>query len=371
MRVVHGTSVHPAQDNRIAQKECRSAAERGHEVVLVAAHGQAPGIPGVEVVMVDSAGTRLGRMTAVVSRVADAILGAKPDIIHIHDPELLLVAGYLSRYAPVVFDMHEDIPAQIRDKGWIPRPLRPAVSCSSRIAMKVLTRSLVGVVFAEPEAVDETLCESWRVVQNYPRLEEFSSPYERRTRDPRRLNLVYVGGLTRLRGAIDMVLAMGRLPEDFDAVLHLAGPVQECGLLAQLEMLPGWSRVRHYEWLDRDGVARLMGDADIGLVVLHAARNYVDAHPTKLFEYMAAGCAVIGSDLPVMRRIIDGSGCGVVVPPSDPEALADAILELAADRVRMSDLGESGRRAAAEHYSWETEAEKLMGFYGEVSRGRI
>ncbi len=138
MKIVHATTVHPAGDNRIAYKECRSAAEHGHEVVLVAARGDKPDIPGVEVVIVEGASTRFGRFTSVVPAVAKAVLRAQPDIVHIHDPELLLVARRLSKHAPVVFDMHEDIPAQIRTKEWVPRVLRTLLVGIWRLTLGLL-----------------------------------------------------------------------------------------------------------------------------------------------------------------------------------------------------------------------------------------
>jgi starch synthase len=73
--------------------------------------------------------------------------------------------------------------------------------------------------------------------------------------------------------------------------------------------------------------------------------------PMKLWEYMAAGRAVVSTDLPSIREIV-GNDRGVLVPPGDPAALADAVAGLLEDDVRREAMGEAGR-AFAEENTWE------------------
>ena len=71
----------------------------------------------------------------------------------------------------------------------------------------------------------------------------------------------------------------------------------------------------------------------------------------KLWEYMAAGRAVVSSDLPSIREII-GDDRGVLVPPGDPVALADAIAGLLEDDERRNAMGQRGLAFAREN-TWE------------------
>jgi glycosyltransferase involved in cell wall biosynthesis len=73
--------------------------------------------------------------------------------------------------------------------------------------------------------------------------------------------------------------------------------------------------------------------------------------PMKLWEYMAAGRAVVSTDLPSIREII-GDDRGVLVPPGDPEALADAISGVLRDDEAREAMGRAGR-AFAEENTWE------------------
>jgi len=376
MRIVHITSAHPADDHRIAYKECVSAVDRGYEVVLIASRGKDPGLPGVEVVMVESgqACSRASRIGRVAPRVVQAAIAAKPNIVHIHDPELLLWVPRLKRHAAVVFDAHEDIPAQLLSKGWVPRFLRPATSSATRIFLKTVSRHLDGVVYAEPSCSGTLGARHVAVVQNFPRLEEFPSRLRHRGAEAsdtgRGLRVAYVGGISVARGAIDMVVSIGRLDERMHPRLTLAGPVWEPGLMRKLQELEGWSRVEYIPWLSRSQVAELLQESDIGLVPLHPVPNYVEAYPVKMFEYMAAGCAVVASDFPLWRSIIEDTQSGEVFPAGDAKSMARVITALAEDPERLASCGAAGRAVVERRFNWSNEEQKLLNVYIEVLSNR-
>jgi glycosyltransferase involved in cell wall biosynthesis len=78
--------------------------------------------------------------------------------------------------------------------------------------------------------------------------------------------------------------------------------------------------------------------------------------PNKVFQGAAAGCAVITSDTAPQRRVLGTvpleSGA-VLVPPGDPAALADALLQLAADREWLLKLRHAARQLAAKRFTPE------------------
>jgi glycosyltransferase involved in cell wall biosynthesis len=83
--------------------------------------------------------------------------------------------------------------------------------------------------------------------------------------------------------------------------------------------------------------------------------------PMKMFEYMAAGRAILTSDLPVLREVLDGS-TAAFAPPEDPAAWSAALDALLADPQRRDTLGRNAR-IAVEKYTWLERARRaLAGF---------
>jgi glycosyltransferase involved in cell wall biosynthesis len=118
----------------------------------------------------------------------------------------------------------------------------------------------------------------------------------------------------------------------------------------------------------REVRARLT-DASVAVVPLPdnlMARTFTS--PLKLFEYMAAGVPIVASDLASIREVLTHGEDAILVPPSDPPALARGIRMVLDD----SALAERLRRAAFDkvrNYTWERRAERIIGVVAAVSGG--
>lgn len=80
--------------------------------------------------------------------------------------------------------------------------------------------------------------------------------------------------------------------------------------------------------------------------------------PMKMFEYLASGRAVLSSDLPVLREVLNATNA-VLLPPEDIHAWAQAVQNLQADPARCAALGEQAR-ADAQGYTWESRARRIL-----------
>ena len=110
--------------------------------------------------------------------------------------------------------------------------------------------------------------------------------------------------------------------------------------------------------------------ATVGLVPLQPTSQYVKGIPTKMFEYMACGLPIVASDLPLIRRFIAESECGILVNATDAHEHAEAILYLLDHPDEAQRMGENGRRAGEEKYNWESEVRKLLRLYEELLSAR-
>jgi glycosyltransferase involved in cell wall biosynthesis len=88
--------------------------------------------------------------------------------------------------------------------------------------------------------------------------------------------------------------------------------------------------------------------------------------PVKVFESWACGLPVISSDLPPIRPFFRDGEFGLLVPPGDSAALADAIEDLLKNPFRAEQMGRAGRKAVFERCNNKREIHKLISFYAKV-----
>lgn len=109
----------------------------------------------------------------------------------------------------------------------------------------------------------------------------------------------------------------------------------------------------------REQVPALLAAADICLAPLRDVALFSTFIPSKIFEYLAAENAVVGSVRGETARILSEAGA-VVVEPEQPDALADALRILAAAPNRRHDMGRVGRRYVAEHFDRDALADRYL-----------
>lgn len=351
MRVLVMTVVHHPEDARILHRQIRALVDAGHEVVQAApfsGFGVAPRpwVTGVD--LPRAHGRRRAKAVRRARRVL-AELGADIDIAVLHDPELLIAARGMGNRIPLVWDVHEDTAAALGLKAWLPRPIRPAV----RLAVRRLERSAerrLHLVLAEP-AYAGRFSRGHPVIPNHPYVPA-SVPV------PGADRVVYIGSITRARGAVELVAAARLLAAEgitVDLVGPADGKVRDLIAAAAADGVLAWVG---YEPNDR--ALRRLDGALAGLTLLHDEPNYRHSLPTKVVEYMARGVPVITTPLPQAVRLVEAHDCGVVVPWRDPDAVAKAALRLRDEVARRERLGRNGHAAAFEHYSWSATAEQFV-----------
>lgn len=346
---------------------CVSLARSGYEVYLIAPAEGDFSLNGVEIHGLGQCDARLWRIFIQPWRACRVVVRLRPDLVHMHDPELLPLALILQALGyKVIFDAHEDAPQDILMKTWLPSPLRKPLSLCVALFDRIAGRFLSGVVSATPTVALAFGTNRAVVVHNYPILDELtpvdSQPYLQRPPA-----FAYVGGITQTRGVGVMVQAMRLLRERWpNAVLKLAGKFDHPKVRADIEATPGWESLEYYDWLERPAVRDLLSKVCCGLVILAPTPTYKVSEPIKLFEYMAASLPVIASDFPPWRDIIERHGCGLLVDPTKPVEAADAMSWLLSHRDEAEAMGRAGRAAVMSEFAWQSEERRLLGLYDRI-----
>ncbi|UPT66162.1 MAG: glycosyltransferase [Sphingobacteriales bacterium JAD_PAG50586_3] len=366
MIICHLTSVHKPYDVRIFLKECRSLASAGHQVHLVVP-SEKTGTEvkdGVTIHFVKKPTGRKERFLQTGKLVVEVGLKTEATVFHLHDPELLVWVGKLKNLnKKVIYDAHEDLPRQIAGKPWIAKPIRKFVGTVSEMGENRYAKKVDAIVTATPHIAERFIKINPNTINinNYPLLEEF--PVGQEKKPAAKPYVIYVGGIMRSRGAVEMIKAL----EWVDVKLLLAGTFESDALLEECKQLPGWKNVEYVGFVGRGEVSRLILGALAGLVVLHPLDSYKQALPIKMFEYAAAGVPVIASNFPFWEKLINAHQFGLTVSPTNPQEIAKAIAELLGNPTLAARLGANGKVAVENHFNWKTEEHKLLDLYNKLA----
>jgi glycosyltransferase involved in cell wall biosynthesis len=163
--------------------------------------------------------------------------------------------------------------------------------------------------------------------------------------------VLYAGTVGMSQGVGTLVDAAELLSDDAGIEIVIAGDGAEGPELRSRLSQGGVRNVQMLGRVPHERIPELYAEADAAVVLLRDKPLFEGALPTKMFEAMSAGRALVLSAAGEAATLVKDAACGVVVPPERPRELADALSQLASDRERAGELGAAGRRAVVEHYS--------------------
>ena len=277
-----------------------------------------------------------------------------------HDPELFgvgLVLRILGKH--VIYDCHENLPMQLLQKNWIPKPLRRILAPLVYFFEGLFSRLMSGVIVANDCVVDRFPKNRTSIIRNLPPARSMKILAEGRPIEQRENIVIYTGGMSRIRGLVELVEAFRGL-EGF-AELWLVGFFHDTDAVFRertLSSLP--ENVRWLGFKSHIEVLRLYQSAKVGAMTLHPTPNHRNIMPVKLFEYLGAGLPVLASDMPEYTPAMEG--CGLQVDPTNVEQIRTGIRKLLSDPVGLRNMSKNARERVATKFSWEIDARRLIGF---------
>ena len=176
--------------------------------------------------------------------------------------------------------------------------------------------------------------------------------------------IVCVAHLVPVKGHPTLIQAIARIP---GVHLGLAGKTLDQAYtqsLVQLSELLGISDRVHFLGGVSD-VPGLLNEADL-FVLPTWAKGRMEGCPVAVLEAMACGCACIVTDIPGSRELVEHQKSGWIVPPENPEVLAEAIRVILETPGLREELGKSARARAESNFSIEREVASHEQLYREL-----
>ena len=172
--------------------------------------------------------------------------------------------------------------------------------------------------------------------------ERLFAPAEQK-RDP--ATVLFVGKLIPLHG-LDTVLAAARLVPELR--FRVVGDGQLRGLLRGRP-----ANVEHVPWVPYESLPGELQRATCALGVFGTSAKAARVIPNKAFQALACGTPLVTADTPAARELLVDGESALLVPPGDPEALAQALTRLCGDAELAQRVGAGGLAAYRAHASEE------------------
>ncbi|MGA9288910.1 MAG: glycosyltransferase family 4 protein [Anaerobacillus sp.] len=359
------TSIHSPYDGRIYHKQCKSLQRAGYDVVLIAPKPEVAESEDIPLITFKRPSGVKQRLQSILHlyRIAKKV---HADIYHFHDPELMIVGTMIEMFLkkPVIYDVHEHYPNTIMGREYIPSAIKVPMKIAYIGIEKLSLMKISGVIYTTEEIGRRYSRYNSCKIENYPLKEMF--PEGTREKDPNQM--IYLGGITKIRGVLELVKGFGQaVKKQPEARLLFLGSFESDSFKKEVDDLIDQLGIeKHVTFISRvpyEQISSYVDRSAIGILPYLPYPNHLVALPNKLFEYMAASNAIIASNFPHYAKVIEDSRGGLVVNPEDPDDITAKITQLLNSPKETENLGGNARKAFENKYNWSCEEKKLLNFY--------
>jgi glycosyltransferase involved in cell wall biosynthesis len=193
---------------------------------------------------------------------------------------------------------------------------------------------------------------------NYGKLQDSTKKYD----------LLYCGLLTEQRGAWNLMNAVRALkPTMPELKVLLIGKIQPPELREEMQTFI----IRHdlqntiemKAQVPHEQVGKYYKDSRVGLLLWQPIRSLKIKMPIKLFEYMAFGLPLVGSNFGHIAELIRKESCGLLVDPGNLEEVVQAIKSLLQKENMYAAMSNQGIEATHREFNWQLEMDRLCNYY--------
>src|SRR5690625_4844503 len=363
MRVLVVTTVHTPLDARIHHRQIRALRDAGHHVTY-AAPWRATGTPpsaALDGIRLLDLPRSVGRARVRSIRRARRLLhqGAHIyDVIVIHDPELLLALPPRTHPTPIVWDVHEDTPASLIDRPWVPASLRPVARWfAARLEAWAETRC--HLILAEASYA-ERFTKTHPFVPNHPWLPEHDP------KTPQADRVVYVGRIATSRGAAE-ILELARRLRGRPVKLEVIGEA-DANVRDQVAAAHERGELVWHGFVPNEAALELIEGAAAGLSLIHPRPNHAHSLQTEVLEYLSRRVPVITTDLPVTGEFVRSHEVGLVVEVGDDDAVEKAVDTLLSDHEQRQAMAERGFALVRDELNWNRSGARFVQHLEQIAQ---
>ncbi len=302
----------------------------------------------------------------VITSFLPALIGWRPDVILATSPSLPVclptaLLGWLNR-CPVILNLQDILPDAAIQVGLLKNKLLIHLfTALEKFAYHTATKiSVIADGFVDDlhsKGVSDSKIEqipNWVDINFIRPLPKENNAFRAAHNLNGKFVVLYSGNIALTQGLETVIKAASTLRHIPDIAFAIAGEASGLQRLQTACLECGADNVLLLPFQPRERLPEMLAAADVGLVV--QKKNVISFNmPSKIQVLLACGRALVASvpDNGTAARVIRQSGGGVIVPPEDHDALAQAILDLYKHPEKVKTLGYNSRQYAVEQYAFE------------------
>jgi glycosyltransferase involved in cell wall biosynthesis len=195
-------------------------------------------------------------------------------------------------------------------------------------------------------------------LRNFPILPDIENLEEIKV-EKTKPSVIYVGGMSSIRGIPELIQAFKDIPE---VELWLLGPIKETKIE---EAIKRQENIKYFGIVEAYEVFAYILKADIGIITFLPVPNHINTLATKPFEYMACAKPMIMSNFVYWKETFKESS--LYVNPTNISEITSTVRQLINDDALMAKMSEKNLELSKREYNWEKESQKLIALYKELA----
>lgn len=359
---------HNPDDERIYHREIKSLLKSGLEITYFTRYDGNMNMSNERLCHINF--TRSGRSIRQYSKnvLAEIEKINPPDIIHVHEFELLPLAKKVKQrwQSRIIYDSHE-AHLEMWDEFSSKTPLLKSLINKSLWKYETHYLKYVDLIFTVTEALVDRYSKFGvhaSLIPNYPIMQgnektEKSFP-----------NVVYHGQLSQERGLKDLVNAFPRVRDRIkESRLDLFGGERVSGFKSELQSLVNRlalsESVKIHDPIPHQQMIDKLSTYQVGVIPFRDNPFTQAGTASKLFEFMDNRVAVVATDLVPYRKFGEDGAC-LLVKPGNLSAFSEGIISILSDGTLRQKMTDKAYTLVRDRYNWGQVEPELIGLYKDI-----
>jgi len=358
---------HFPDDERIYHKEIKAILEAGYFVKYFTLAEPIVDIIDKNIIHINY-NKSVNTLKNYLRLVEEELMNEPPKVIHIHEPELIPIAIKLKKSfnTKIIYDVHEDYPSMIDTFSRLSNPLKNIKIKYWKLKERRFLKYVDEIFIASPGVTNSGfIVQGFKpiLLENYP-LKKFIKKNNISSR--KKNSLIYHGNIAPERGISELIKALSivnkKLPDVFLSIYgEFRTPSYKKEISKLVSSLDLDNHITFNPHIEHENIWEYLRENLIGVIPFNDNSLTRINTPTKLFEYMAAGCHILSSSLPPVIRYDARIN---FFPPGDVSLLASSIVTIFNNIVEDDILYNYEKVEST--YHWEKNKNKIKETYYKI-----